>query len=89
MEEHPDKFEEAKQYEKTAVENGSPFTWTQGESLEELSQPDRIRQIKDDHQRRVERMQAKKQTNPLRPDEEPIDIDDVYGQAKGCIACHK
>lgn len=89
MEEHPDKFEEAKQYEKTAVENGSPFTWTQGESLEELSEPTRVQQIKNDHESRLERMKAKKQTNPLRPDEEPIDIDDLYGQAKGCLACHK
>ncbi|GHC16457.1 phosphoadenosine phosphosulfate reductase family protein [Aidingimonas halophila] len=89
MEEHPDKFEEAKQYEKTAVENGSPFTWTQGESLEELSQPERIQQIKADHEKRLQRMRDKKQTNPLRPDEEPIDIDDLYGQAKGCLACHK
>ena len=89
MEQHPDKFEEAKQYEKTAVENGSPFTWTQGESLEELSPPERIRQIKNDHEQRKERMRAKRQINPLRPDEEPIDIDDLYGQAKGCLTCHK
>lgn len=88
-EEHPDKFEEAKQYEKTAVENGSPFTWTQGESLEELSKSKRIQQIKDDHEKRLQRMKEKKQINPLRPDEEPIDIDDLYGQAKGCLACHK
>ena len=26
---------------------------------------------------------------PLRPDAEPIDIDDLYGQAKVCLACHK
>ena len=37
---HPDAFEEAKRYEKTAVENGSPFTWSQGESLEELERPE-------------------------------------------------
>lgn len=89
MEQHPDKFEEARQYEKTAVDHGSPFTWTQGESLDELSKPERVAQIKDEHQKRVERMRAKTQQNPLRPDEEPVDIDDLYGQAKGCLACHK
>ena len=34
MERHPDYFEEAKRYEKTAIDYGSPFTWSQGESLE-------------------------------------------------------
>ena len=35
------------------------------------------------------RMRGKRQTNPLRPDAEPLDIDDLYGQAKVCVACHK
>ena len=35
MERHPDKFELAKAYEKNALEHGSPFTWSAGESLEE------------------------------------------------------
>ena len=88
-EQHPNAFEEAKAYEKTAVENGSPFTWSQGESLDELSKPERIAQIKEDHQRRLERMRVKRHINPLRPDAEPIDIDDLYGKAKVCLACHK
>jgi 3'-phosphoadenosine 5'-phosphosulfate sulfotransferase (PAPS reductase)/FAD synthetase len=89
MEQHPDAFEEAKSYEKNAVEHGSPFTWSQGESLEQLSQPDRIREIQEDHARRIARMRAKLQPNPLRGDSEPLDVDDLYGQSKGCLACHK
>lgn len=89
MEEHPDTFEEAKRYEKTAVESGSPFTWSQGESLEELARPDRIARIKEEHERRLARMRANRQPNPLRADGEPIDIDDLYGKAKLCLACHK
>jgi hypothetical protein len=88
-EQHPDRFEEAKAYEKNAVEHGSPFTWSQGESLEELEQPERIAQIKEDHARRIARLRSKVQPNPLRPDSEPLDIDDMYGQAKVCLACHK
>lgn len=89
-ERHPEAFEEAVSYEKTAVENGSPFTWSEGESLTKLTQPDRVRQIKEDHERRKERLAArKKASNPLRPDDEPLDIDDIYGQAKGCLTCHK
>jgi hypothetical protein len=89
MEHHPEAFEEAKAYEKTAVECGSPFTWSQGESLEELARPERIEQIKTDHRSRVERQRAKAQPNPLRADQEPLDIDELYGQAKVCLACHK
>lgn len=88
-EQHPGAFEEAKAYEKTAVDHGSPFTWSQGESLVELERPDRIQQIRQEHDQRVARMRAKIQPNPLRPDLEPLDIDDLYGQAKVCLACHK
>lgn len=88
-EEHPEAFEEAKAYEKNAVDHGSPFTWCQGESLEELERPERIAQIRADHERRVERRRARTVANPLRPDKEPLDLDDLYGQAKVCLACHK
>lgn len=88
-EEHPEAFEDAKTYEKNAVDHGSPFTWSQGESLEELEKPDRIQQIQVEHAKRLARIKSKLQHNPLRPDQEPIDIDDMYGQAKICLACHK
>ena len=88
-EQHPGAFEEAKAYEKTAVAHGSPFTWSQGESLEELERPERIAQIVQDHDQRIARMRSKVQHNPLRPDSEPLDIDDLYGQTKVCLACHK
>ena len=89
QERHPKAFEEAKAYEKTAVEQGSPFTWSQGESLEQLTEPDRIIEIKTDHQRRLDRKIKTKTINPLRPDSEPIDIDELYGKTKVCLACHK
>lgn len=88
-ERHPEAFQEAMDYEKTAVDNGSPFTWSQGESLVELSQPERIQQIKEDYEKRLQRVKAKRKANPLRPDSQLIDIDDIYGQVKLCITCHK
>lgn len=88
-ERHPDAFQEAMEYEKTAVESGSPFTWSQGESLRELAQPERIRQIKDDYEKRLIRANQKKKTNPLRPESNLIDIDDIFGQSKFCVTCHK
>ena len=88
-EQHPEAFEEAKRYEKNAIDDGSPFTWSQGESLDELERPERIEQIRQDHAERLARMQSRIQSNPLRPDSEPVDIDDLYGKAKVCLACHK
>ncbi|MCY4004441.1 MAG: phosphoadenosine phosphosulfate reductase family protein [Rhodospirillales bacterium] len=88
-EQHPKAFEEAKAYEKDAVKHGSPFTWSQGESLDELERPGRIAQIKAEHEQRLKRLRSKIQVNPLRPDGEPLDIDDLYGKAKACLACHK
>ena len=88
-EHHPDAFEEAKAYEKNSVDHGSPFTWSQGEALDDLEKPERIRQIRQEHEQRLLRMNSKVQPNPLRPDNDPLDIDDLYGQAKVCLACHK
>ena len=88
-EQHPEAFEEAKAYEKNSVEHGSPFTWSQGEALDELEKPERTEQIRQEHEQRRLRMRSKIQPNPLRPDNEPLDIDDLYGQAKVCLACHK
>lgn len=46
MERHPELFEKAKQYEKFDEERGVRYTWSNNESLEELSAPDRIADIK-------------------------------------------
>ena len=88
-ERHPQYFEEAKEYEKTALGQGSPFTWSQGESLQELERPERVEQIEQDHEIRLARMQSRSRTNPLRPNTEHFDIDELYGKAKVCLACHK
>lgn len=86
--EHPEAFEEAKRYEKTALDSGSPFTWSEGESLDDLTKPERTAQIKQDYEARLEKAKKKKLKNPLRPDEQ-IDIDELFGKSKVCLACHK
>jgi 3'-phosphoadenosine 5'-phosphosulfate sulfotransferase (PAPS reductase)/FAD synthetase len=91
-ERHPDAFEEAKQYEKNALEHGSPFTWTQGEPLEELERPTRVIQIVADFERRKQRDLDNRPINPLRPVEILEDIDEIYGDDEGngaCVVCHK
>ena len=90
--EHPDQFEEAKSYEKTALEHGSPFTWSDRESLEELEQPERMAEIEADYETRLAREKARRPVNPLREGLDDIEIDDVYGTADvaaSCIVCHK
>jgi Phosphoadenosine phosphosulfate reductase family len=91
-EEHPDKYEEAKMYEKNALEHGSPFTWSDRESLEDLERPERIAEIKTDYRRRLERERKRKPVNPLREGIDDIDIDEAYGLsevAASCVICHK
>lgn len=90
---HPDEFDAAKTYEKTALEHGSPFTWTQRESLVELEDPARMAQIEADFLARKERELASRRPNPLRAVmHDPIDIDELYMQDEGggaCLVCHK
>jgi 3'-phosphoadenosine 5'-phosphosulfate sulfotransferase (PAPS reductase)/FAD synthetase len=91
-ERHPEAFEAAKGYEKSALEHGSPFTWSHGESLSELEKPERIEQIVQDLERRKARELANRPVNPLRPVESFVDIDDLYGDDEGggaCLVCHK
>jgi 3'-phosphoadenosine 5'-phosphosulfate sulfotransferase (PAPS reductase)/FAD synthetase len=91
-ERHPEAFEEAKQYEKNALEHGSPFTWTQGEPLHELEKPARVIQIVTDFERRKQRDLANRPVNPLRPLDSLEDIDEIFGEDEGggaCVVCHK
>ena len=89
LERHPEAFEDAKRMEKTALDSGMPFTWSEAESLEELQKPERIAQIKADHEKKLASATNKKKVNPLRPDDGFVDFDDLYGQQKVCLACHK
>jgi 3'-phosphoadenosine 5'-phosphosulfate sulfotransferase (PAPS reductase)/FAD synthetase len=90
-EHHPDRFQEAVDYEKTALNDGSPFTWSQGESLMELAAPARVAQIKTDYEKRRERLRKSRPINPL-SGRATDTIDDIYGideAAGGCVVCHK
>lgn len=90
-EQHPGRFAEAVDYEKTALKDGSPFTWSQGESLTDLVEPARVEQIKADFEKRRERLRRNRKVNPLSARTAET-IDDVYGideGAGGCVICHK
>jgi hypothetical protein len=65
LEKHPELFEQAKQYEKRDPETGEPYTWSQGESLEELSRPERIAQIKSEYAEQLGAAESKSPNMPL------------------------
>lgn len=81
MERHPDLFEQAKQYEK--LEEG--YTWIEGESLEELSRPERVAQIKEEHEKWKERMEARRRPRTLAQMWSGTVSDEEEG---GCLICH-
>ncbi|MBB1249145.1 phosphoadenosine phosphosulfate reductase family protein [Rhizobium sp. G21] len=89
--EHPDAYEDAKRYEKTAIEHGSPFTWSQGESLIDLEQPERVDAVEREFEQRRARLLARRRVNPL-AGEKTLTVDDYYGideASAGCVVCHK
>ena len=92
-EKHPDAYEAAKALEKDALEHGSPFTWSKGESLVDMEQPERVAEIEAEYKIRRDRMRKAIPINPLRPVKAcPDDIDDIYGVDEGngsCAVCHK
>jgi 3'-phosphoadenosine 5'-phosphosulfate sulfotransferase (PAPS reductase)/FAD synthetase len=87
LEQHPDLFELAKEYEKFNSETGERFTWSQGESLEELASPERIAQIKAN----TEKAKAfKKKEKPNRRLIEILtDVHDDEDDEEPCLICHK
>jgi len=92
-ERHPEAFIAAKNLEKDALEHGSPFTWSKGESLSDIEQPERVAQIEAEYEARRARLRKNIPVNPLRPVKAcPEDIDDIYGEDEGggsCLVCHK
>jgi hypothetical protein len=89
MREHPEAFEEAKRYEKNALEHGSPFTWSDRESLDELARPERVAQIERDYQLRIERLKARRRPNALRPESSQAEMALEVDDGGGCLVCHK
>ena len=86
LENHPDKYAEAKQYEKIDPETGERYTWCQRESLEELQQPERIAEIKRAHE---EAMRREKKHRGNRPLVEILgDVYDDENDEQPCFFCH-
>ena len=89
-ERHPDAFEEAKEIEQKSLKYGKGFTWIQGRTLDDFEDPIKVAAMKESHQKRLEKAKKNIKINPLRPKQEIIDNDFVYGgEGKMCLMCHK
>ncbi len=62
---HPDLFEQAKQYEHANTVNGEAFYWNGDESLEELERPERMNQIIQNWEKQRERVRATRNNRTL------------------------
>lgn len=82
-EEHPELFEKAKEYEKP--EEG--FTWMEDESLDELEDPERMQEIREQAEKRKERLREKQNPNNLAQAFGYEDLDDP-DESIGCMICH-
>ena len=65
LEKHPEKFKAAMAYEKSDEKTGKRFTWNQNESLEELSRPERVAEIKARHKEAMEKERTAAKNKPL------------------------
>lgn len=106
MERYPEAFEEAKAFEKQAEtsENGETFYWMgPNEPLSTLENPERIAQIKENHEKNLARFEKKKARERKRrlglhamvDESQIIDtlyMDEIYDELEGggaCVTCYK
>jgi hypothetical protein len=72
------------EYEKEDAETGERYTWVQGESLVQLSTPERIAQIKRDFDERTARQASQTGNRSLRE----VFSSEGEEQSPGCTICH-
>lgn len=82
LENHPDLFREAMNYEREDTETGERYTWSSRESLSELEQPERILQIKEEYDRHKK----------IKPARSNLTLTQIFNDselgADGCLICH-
>lgn len=88
-EKYPDLYDKAKAYEKPYGKTGNFFTWSRGESLAELEQPERMEQIRKEHVIRIERQTARTTNMTLAKifseADSALELEDDDDQ--GCLVC--
>jgi 3'-phosphoadenosine 5'-phosphosulfate sulfotransferase (PAPS reductase)/FAD synthetase len=85
-ENHPDLFKDALEYEKVNNINGTRYTWRQGESLEDMIKPERMKQIKENAQKNREKADKSLKGRPLI--ERLEESRDLENNKTPCLICH-
>ncbi len=85
LENHPDLYRKAMEYEKEDSVTGERYTWSQRESLEELMQPERVEKIKQELERRASN--GKTIFIPNAPLSQLFENDNSSDE-DGCLICH-
>jgi len=82
-ENHPDLFMKAIEYEKVNGDLSERYTWSKRESLRELMDPNRIAQIKAEHDNLIEILEKKHKAN--------LTLGQIFienGSEDSCLICH-
>ncbi len=87
LERHPDLYEQAMRYEKEDPETGERYTWVSTESLQELRQPERVRQIKEEYQRQLERTAKRHRPNQTLLEALGLQMAET-DNGDSCLICH-
>ena len=83
LENHPKLFWDAAAFEKVNADTGERYTWAGMESLEELAKPERVAEIKREHEKR----KLQKRYNPGTGKLVDIFLEDA-DESGGCTICH-
>lgn len=83
LENHPDLYEKAIKYERIDLHTEERYTWSSKESLEELRQPDRVSQIKEEYLQR-QQLKPRPQANQTLTQV----FTDNNAEDEGCLICH-
>jgi len=84
LENHPHLFRKAMEYETTCDTNGNGYTWIDGESLAELSEPRRVAAIKEEYSLRLRCERAREGHRTL---VEILADDSEWGWDRACLIC--
>lgn len=87
LDNHPDLYEKASEFEKENPATGERYTWTQRESLNELKQPDRVSRIRAEHARRSALSSDRAHADQTLSDVFSMDFASEEN-TEGCLICH-
>lgn len=81
LENHPDLYQKAANFERVDAASGERYTWSDRESLVELARPERVAQIKEEYKRR-------QKANSIQLSPRLTDLFADESEEEACWVCH-